>query len=83
MPVIPNLGGLVAVPQAAMNYPARNVAGIDVVDLSGGLFVMGGPGFDNAPAHWTRVSPLAMGRRRVFSHGRQNRRCKDRLGPAV
>ena len=68
MPVIPNLGTLgtlAAVPQAAMNYPVRNVAGIDVVDLAGGLFVMGGPGLNDAPAHWTRVSPFAMGRRPV------------------
>ena len=69
MPVVPNLGSLVAVPQAAINYPARNVAGIDVVDLPGGLFVMGGPCLADAPAHWTRVSPFAMARRPVTLGG--------------
>ena len=69
MPVVPNLGSLVAVPQAAINYPARNVAGIDVVDLPGGLFVIGGPCLADAPAHWTRVSPFAMARRPVTLGG--------------
>jgi|GEM_PF-2270550 len=62
MVLIPTLPSLVAVPQPMASYPVRNVAGIDGIDLPGGLFVMGGPGFDNAPAHWVRVSRLWMAR---------------------
>ncbi len=62
MVLVPTLSSLVTVPQPMANYPIRNVAGIDGIDLPGGLFVMGGPGFDDAPAHWVRVSGLWMAR---------------------
>lgn len=61
MPVIPTLESLVPRP-AAMNYPVRTVAGVDVVDLPPRLFVMGGPGLDDAPAHWVRVSGFSIAR---------------------
>lgn len=62
MVLVPTLASLVAVPRPMANYPVRNVAGIDGIDLPGGLFAMGGPGFSNAPAHWVKVSRFWMAR---------------------
>ena len=62
MPVIPSLASSSVVPPPAATYPVRTVAGIDVVDLPGGLFVMGGSRDSDAPAHWVQVSGFSMGR---------------------
>ena len=62
MPVIPTLPAFGVVPSPATTYPIRTVAGVDVVDLPGRLFVMGGPVDTDAPAHWVQVSGFSMGR---------------------
>lgn len=64
MPVIPRLADF-SIPPPAATYPVRTVAGIDVVDLRGGLFVMGGPVDTDAPAHWVQVDRFSMGRTQV------------------
>lgn len=52
------------VPKPAERYPVEIKAGIEIVSLSGGQFVMGGGkgNFSDAPAHWATVGQFRLAR---------------------
>lgn len=50
---------------AAASYPTRELAGHQLTDLPGGLFVMGSSQFDDATPRWVYLDPYSVGQTAV------------------
>ena len=50
---------------AKPSYPVLNIAGHDMVEIPGGMFVMGSPHDLHSPPHWVRISPYLLAQRVV------------------